>query len=157
MECKYVIHNLDFPFCNIINFVSMPIYKCPMDILEWTFLCSDKLWKNKCLIEWVVLLLVFCIICDHFRSFLICEWIAKITFKITKQMWFHKKILKIVTITTTINGKNRSLDKKCPLDIFKVSKNVPKYTFSHLFALFHFRTINGATFLKPRIAVFHYV
>lgn len=34
-------------------------------------------------------------------------------------MWFHKKNIKFVTITTTINAKNRSSDINVPLDIFK--------------------------------------
>lgn len=91
-----------------------------MDIFGWTFLCSEKMLQNKCIIELVVLLLVCCIILYHLLSFLICEWVLKMTLKMTKQMWFNKNINKICAVNAGNYLQNISLDKNVQWTFLKV-------------------------------------
>ena len=66
-------------------------------------------------------------------------------------MWFNKNINKNCAVNAVNYCQNISLDKKCPLDIFKGSHKIKK---TLIFRVYRRSTINGATFTNPKIHCF---
>ncbi len=75
------------------------------------------------------------------------------SFKMTKQLWFHKNNNKTFTRNTTLNAKNISLDINVHWTFLRSTKISQNCIFQRSFAMFHFRAIYGAAFSKP---MFHY-
>ncbi len=69
-------------------------------------------------------------------------------------MWFDKNINKTFTRNTRKNAKNLALEINVHWTFLSSRSSSQKYTFSEFIAMFHFHTIYGAAFSKPKIHCF---
>lgn len=77
------------------------------------------------------------------------------SFKITKQIWFHKKIVKTFTRNTRINAKNLALDINVHWTFLRVHELHQKCTFqspftSAPFMVRHLQNPNSIVFQIPK-------